>query len=1009
MQFNEQLYGKDPTERIVAIQLITPDPEAYIRVYIRENDGIRHEDVRFYPFFYVSDVKLLTGFPTDKFKYKPLKGSGFYRYLVWFDSWKEMWKARKHIAKATKCNDGNPRDIFIVKNPEQQYLMQSGRTLFKGMDHDQIHRLNLDIEAMSPTGFPNANRKEHEIAIVSLKDNRGYEEVLFVTPKLDVGERKKIWREFPSEPELLKYLVDTIKRRDPDVFVGHNIYAFDLPYIHERCKRYNIKFDLGRDQSEPQVWQSRIKFAERDIEYPAYEFAGRHVIDTLFLVMAYDVVKRNMPGYKLKVAAQHFGFAPEDRTYIEGDKIYQTWQEDPRKLLDYALDDVIETAALEAHLGGAIFFSTQMIPMPYSRVARAGTATKIESLMVRNYLAAKYSLPHYDTGAPEVAEYTDERKMEVGGYTDIFKIGRHEDIKYIDVSSLYPSIMIHFNVEPFGDDLKAFQGLLRQLTELRLSTKAEAKRWEKLVKEYEDKLKLLGETKDPIFFATRNEIEKLLKEAKRQHAKFDNMQAAYKILINSFFGAMGSGFFVFNDYKEADRVTITGQKLLNMIIRFVREDGGTVIEVDTDGVLAMPPPFVYRKDLFDAGKINLDDYRTDREPMDDESWTKSITDKMPEGILIDFDGRAEVMISFKKKNYVLKEPGKEPKLKGGSLISRQVEPYRREFVKEVMYALIDNDVARIHDIYKRYWLKIVGHDWTPAEFAKTQTLKDSLEVYDKKVELGHGNGGRHRSAPYELAKQLEEQTGNKAFVGDRIGYYVAGDKKRHKTRAFEQAKLVDDWNPNEPDEHTEWYLHKLKESANKFKVFFTPKDFKLLFSETDEEDVDYQAIKIQNKDVIRKPLRVIIAGTRDIESMFWIERAIAGCKFLKEISGDIHPKGFKIGEVVCGMAPGADSLGYEWAKENGIPVAEFPADWDNLDVPNAVIRTRKDGKKYNAIAGHMRNEKMAEYAHAEGDGALIAIWDGQSRGTRDMIDRAKKLKMKVYVSKIKPYAERNPK
>jgi glycerophosphoryl diester phosphodiesterase len=68
------------------------------------------------------------------------------------------------------------------------------------------------------------------------------------------------------------------------------------------------------------------------------------------------------------------------------------------------------------------------------------------------------------------------------------------------------------------------------------------------------------------------------------------------------------------------------------------------------------------------------------------------------------------------------------------------------------------------------------------------------------------------------------------------------------------------------------------------------------------------------------------------------------------------------------------------------------ADWDNITVPGALIRTRKDGKEYNALAGPMRNEQMAQYADA-----LIAVWNGVSTGTGDMIDRMRKYNKRLLV------------
>ena len=84
-------------------------------------------------------------------------------------------------------------------------------------------------------------------------------------------------------------------------------------------------------------------------------------------------------------------------------------------------------------------------------------------------------------------------------------------------------------------------------------------------------------------------------------------------------------------------------------------------------------------------------------------------------------------------------------------------------------------------------------------------------------------------------------------------------------------------------------------------------------------------------------------------------------------------------EVVSGTARGVDSLGEQWAKTQNIPIKRFPADWNT----------------HGRAAGHIRNAEMANYAEA-----LVALWDGQSRGTKNMIASAQKKGLKVFVFRL---------
>jgi hypothetical protein len=126
---------------------------------------------------------------------------------------------------------------------------------------------------------------------------------------------------------------------------------------------------------------------------------------------------------------------------------------------------------------------------------------------------------------------------------------------------------------------------------------------------------------------------------------------------------------------------------------------------------------------------------------------------------------------------------------------------------------------------------------------------------------------------------------------------------------------------------------------------------------------------------------VIIAGSRDIMSYELIKNAI-------------YNSGFDISEVVSGGASGVDSLGERWAKEHDVPIKLYPAKWDDLFAEGAVLKTRSDGSKYNVVAGHQRNQAMADYADA-----LIVVIKDNSSGSEDMLRRAKKNNLKIYVER----------
>lgn len=115
-------------------------------------------------------------------------------------------------------------------------------------------------------------------------------------------------------------------------------------------------------------------------------------------------------------------------------------------------------------------------------------------------------------------------------------------------------------------------------------------------------------------------------------------------------------------------------------------------------------------------------------------------------------------------------------------------------------------------------------------------------------------------------------------------------------------------------------------------------------------------------------MKVIVAGGRDFEDRGYMEISIQGLIQKADIPRDF--------ELVCGMARGADMVAYTLCKKKGNILHEFPADWD----------------RYGKGAGHRRNREMGDFADC-----LIAFWDGESKGTKGMIDYMRKLGKPVFV------------
>ena len=525
---NNILFGYDERRGIVAMEA---EGDERIRVFRKEGGRLLSEMQPFHPFFLLSDTSLLEDIKCSP-AVKTLKGSGDYRYQVNFGSWGEMERVRKSISKKAGVSAGHPDSpVFFVNDPIQHHLMVTGQTFFKGLIFEELRRMQLDIETFCPEGyeFPNPNREEDRIIVISFSDNTGWEKVI---------SGKDL-----SEKEMLEKLVRTVQERDPDIIEGHNIFNYDLDYISRRAKMHRIPLNLGREGRTARSRSSRVIIAERTINYSRWDIYGRHVIDTFILAQFYDVVTRELESFGLKGVAKQLNLASPDRTYLDGDQITWHFLHAPEKLHRYALDDVRETRALSNLLSRSYFFQAQIFPFSFQTVVVRGNAAKIDSLFVREYLRQGHAIPKLE-----------EARSFPGGYTDIFYQGVAKGVVYCDVRSLYPSLMLSEGIWPKKDDLGIFSRLLADLRDFRLRAKDMA--------------------------------VKAASPEERQF--FEALQSTFKILINSFYGYMGHAQSHFSDFDQAEKITARGRELLQSMIEWLREKGCQVVEIDTDGIYFVP-------------------------------------------------------------------------------------------------------------------------------------------------------------------------------------------------------------------------------------------------------------------------------------------------------------------------------------------------------------------------------------------------------------------------------------
>ncbi|CAN5524735.1 DNA polymerase domain-containing protein [soil metagenome] len=499
---------------IVAVEL-TGDNE--VAIYRRDGDRVDVTSMPFSPWLVVPETAQASVRKASSTA--NLAGDGYFSVLARFETWsrwRDSYRALREDPQAA---------VLAFHSPAEQFLIDSGLSLFDGMEFDQLKRAQLDIETLT------LNPGEQEAAVI------------IITLSMNGADSHIIRADELPEDEMIDALAAWIDVHDPDVIEGHNLFNFDIPYLAERARRCNRTLNWGRDGSAVRFGSSRrFKAGARSVPFePAYVH-GRHFIDTYQQIQRYDYVGL-LSSYGLKQAVEGLGLSRPDRTFVPGEQIANVWRSDPGMLVAYAVDDVLDTDLLSRLALPTEFYQTRLLPSTLQQVAIGGPGEKVNDLLVRAYLACEESIP-----APQAP------RNFPGGYTELRRVGRFSPVVKCDVESLYPAIMLTDRISPASDHLGVFLPLLDSLTQERLSAKRQAS-----------------------------------VSTGYDRARWDGLQSSLKVLINSFYGYLGYSRGYFNDFGAAEQVTVRGHQIIQQVTEELETRGARTIEIDTDGVYFEPP------------------------------------------------------------------------------------------------------------------------------------------------------------------------------------------------------------------------------------------------------------------------------------------------------------------------------------------------------------------------------------------------------------------------------------
>ena len=481
----------------------------------------------------------------------------------------------------------------------------------KGMvdwDIDQVSIGVLDIEVGSENGFPDPYKADEPVTAIALKFVNGHMFVWGCGDYVTKGQER--YMKCKDEYHLLKFFVKFWQEKCPDVLTGWNTKFFDTPYLVNRIRKI-----LGDEEVKKLSPWNMIREREAYVmnrKMTVYELVGIADLDYLELYKWYAPGGKSQESYRLdNIANVEIGEKKID--YSDYDNLHQLYRLNYQLFIEYNIKDVELILRMDdklklLELGLTLAYDTKTNYDDVFAQTRMWDALTYNHLMER-----KIVVP------PRIIK--DKDAAFEGAYVKEPQVGLHNWVASFDLNSLYPHLMMQYNISP--------ETLIEpeNYTEEMRSVLSQGVSVDKLLKCQIDTSKLNGVTMTPNgqFFRTdyqgflpkmmedmyedRKKFKKLMLQAKQEKenekdeskkyeiekriARYNNLQLAKKVSLNSAYGALGSQYFRFYDLRMALGVTTAGQLSIRWIENKLNQYMNGLLKTDKDYVIASDTDSIY--------------------------------------------------------------------------------------------------------------------------------------------------------------------------------------------------------------------------------------------------------------------------------------------------------------------------------------------------------------------------------------------------------------------------------
>ncbi|MBU88762.1 MAG: DNA polymerase [Chloroflexi bacterium] len=547
------------------------------KLLVREfKDGkrIKHK-VKYQPTFYVpvqkeTEFKTLTGHYVAPYKCE------------------SIYEAKSFLEKY----DEQPNLVFGMERFPYTWIAEN----YDGVvdwDMNKLFILTLDIEVRCDNGFPDPELAEEEMLCITVKNHANGEILVWGLEDYSNDRKDVNYFHCRDEKHLLEKFLEFWDYIGPDVITGWNVKFFDIPYLCNRITKILDEEEIKRLSPWGVVHPRMAHMVNRQMLM--FDILGVSILDYMDLYKKYTYT--NQESYALN----HIAYVELGETKHENPhETFRDWYtNDYQSFVDYNIQDVElvdrledKMKLIELHLTMA--YEAKINPNDvFSQV-------RMWDVIMYNFLREKNFIVPVKKPSRKDAKYE-------GAYVKDPQTGLHNWVMSFDLNSLYPHLIMQYNISPetmakegngqvnvekmlkkevdIPDDGYTVtpngarfrtnqQGFLPALMEKFYSDRVKFKKWTLEAKQrYED-------TKDPKY---KNEV-----------SKYNNIQMARKIALNSAYGAVGNQYFRYYDEKMATAITTSGQLSIRWIENKVNEYLNKILSTtDVDYIIASDTDSIY--------------------------------------------------------------------------------------------------------------------------------------------------------------------------------------------------------------------------------------------------------------------------------------------------------------------------------------------------------------------------------------------------------------------------------